>query len=103
MMKDKDIHIGDVLMIRSWEDMLNDGFLTEDGHISFRYSFNDIEFSANMRHLCGRMFTVICKMDNYFLGRTIYMSDERVERDGIRGHLPWLITADMLEPYRGGI
>lgn len=59
-MEEKDIHIGDVLYVRDWEDLLQDGYLNTDGGIEFTGSSNTrtVTFDAWKRCLCGKKFTV---------------------------------------------
>lgn len=52
-MRDGDIHIGDVLRVRQWSDMLNEFGTDDEGRIKSYYGF-----SENSKCLCGRQFTV---------------------------------------------
>lgn len=83
-MKLKDIHIGDRLRIRHWDDM-EEEYGRDDDSIKCKFFF-----TQNMRRLCGREFTV-----SDILGDKI-MSEERVEYERELG--VWNISADMLEP-----
>lgn len=85
-MKDEDIHIGDVLRIRQWDDMVDEFGLNSYGYIECRGVF-----VAHMKYLCGKQFTV----SSVEYGD--YHSDERVELNS-QGRMMWRITADMLEP-----
>lgn len=87
-MRDENIHIGDVLRIRQWDDMADEFGVDSYGDIPC-----SSVFTKHMKSLCGKQFTVFSV--NKELG--IYCSDERVEWDG-RYHVMWKITADMLEP-----
>lgn len=89
-MRDDEIHIGDVLQIRQWEDMKEEFGLEREGGILLVPSF-----SRKMRYLCGTQFTVkniykdICGI--------CYRSFEGGENERPFGH--WYISADMLEPF----
>ena len=95
-MKDNEIHIGDVLQIRSFEDMKSEfgfeDFGLEDGWIIGK---DGVCFTKEMIYLCGSVFTVskITQKDN----RYYYRSVEGIEIKAF-GH-PWFIAAWMLEPY----
>ena len=89
-MRDEDIHIGDVLRIRQWDDMANEFGINECGDIDCRYCF-----TTTMIHMCGKQFTVSNIYEDY--GETIYNSEEGVEYD-VEGDT-WDISADMLELY----
>lgn len=60
--EDKDIHIGDVLYIKEWDEMLRDGQLTIDGDIEFTLcstkQTKTISFRHIDKHRCGSQFTV---------------------------------------------
>lgn len=86
-MKDEDIHIGDVLRIRQWDDMVDEFGLKPSGDIGCGGVF-----VKNMKCLCGKQFTV----SSVEYGN--YRSDERVERIIGQCRKMWRITADMLEP-----
>ena len=85
-MREEDIHIGDRLRIRQWEDMELEFGLSNLGDIKCEYYF-----AKNMRYLCGRPFTIRAE-------ETGYQSEEREElcHDAPGGR--WKISADMLEP-----
>lgn len=59
-MRDEDIHIGDVLYIREWDDMLRDGKLDAEGNIVIVDSNRKMEilFREKLKHKCGEQFTV---------------------------------------------
>lgn len=92
IMEEKDIHIGDVLKIRSWEDMKSEYGVDEFGVI---VSDKRVCFHEEMQHLCGRIFTVQ-DVEQRIGKETKYYSVEGVELDNYGG---WYITAWMLEPY----
>lgn len=54
-MQDIKIHIGDVLQIRSFEDMKSEFGVDQDGYI---YGGHDVWFGDGMEALCGNVFTV---------------------------------------------
>lgn len=94
-MKIEDIHIGDVLRVREWDDMLAEFRLDSDGCIALSKSY----FAPNMRYLCGKTFTVD-RMEPY-LDTTLIHSAEKVENYDFTSNLAnhtWSITSDMLEP-----
>lgn len=87
-MKDEDIHVGDVVRIRSFEDMKSEFGVDQHGHIHGDYN---VWFGDGMKALCGSVFTVT----EYRNGE--YRSVEGIEDcdDGSN----WSISAWMLEPY----
>lgn len=80
-MRIEDIHIGDVLRVREWDDMEAEFGLDSVGDIPCPGLF-----VRGMEHLCGKIFTV----EKIISGMRIVP----VEND-FGG---WLISADMLEP-----
>lgn len=92
-MEEKDIHIGDVLKIRSWEDMKFEYGVDEFGAI---VSDKGVCFHEEMQYLCGRIFTVE-DVEQRVGKETKYYSVEDVENLDTYGG--WYITAWMLEPY----
>lgn len=94
-MKDKDIHIGDMVRVRQWEDMKAEGFVTSGGSIKF--SGQSVMFTNDMKYLCGRTFTVANSVEFPFVTETIYESSEHIECRKSGGR--WYLTAVMLEPY----
>lgn len=91
-MRDSDIHIGDVLKVRLWEDMAREYGNDEYGNVTMPDVYN---FMQSMGHLCGRIFTVKSKQ-NTGRGCMRYYSVENVE-EWENGYA-WVITAGMLEP-----
>lgn len=95
-MRDEEIHIGDVLRIRQWDDMVDEFGIDTDGDIRF-YIWTGIDsipvfFYSTLKYLCGQTFTIDkikSISDGYF-----YYSKENIEHAG-----RWIITADMLEPF----
>ena len=91
-MEDIDIHIGDVLRIRSWEDMCMEFDVDEDEEILY----DDVWFLEDMRDLCGKIFTVSNAEGNDECGYD-YQSVQGVEHPD--KDTTWSIRAWMLEPY----
>lgn len=97
-MRDEEIHIGDVLRIRQWDDMVDEFGIDTDGDIRF-YIWTGIDsipvfFYSTLKYLCGQTFTIdkiTSIFDCYF-----YCSKENIERSNVGR---WRITADMLEPF----
>lgn len=89
-MRDEDIHIGDVLRVKQWEDMKEEfGYGIEGGILTIP------SFAGGMRYLCGTQFTV--KNIYKDCGGICYRSFEGGENERQFGH--WYISADMLEPF----
>lgn len=84
-MRPEDIHVGDVLRIRQWDDMAEEFGLSPDCEIMCAYTFTE-----EMRELCGRTFTVTA-VHEYSSAPRKYEAEEP-DFDH------WLISADMLEP-----
>lgn len=87
-MKDEDIHVGDVLRIRSFEDMKSEFGVGQDGYIHGGYG---AWFGDGMEALCGSVFTVTEFSDRE------YRSSEGIEDCDDGTH--WSISAWMLEPF----
>ena len=93
-MEEKDIHVGDVLRIRSYEDMVDEYGCDKYGII---YSENSC-FSEGMSYLCGEQFTVSEITNDAWVNETFFLSKEGIEYfDSDGWH--WYISAWMLEPY----
>ena len=74
-------HIGDLVRIRQWDDMI-----AQYGASDYGIATPDAAFVHNMKNLCGREFTIE--------GFT-----ERHGRMFVDGHnFPWSITEYMIEP-----
>lgn len=82
-MKFKDIHIGDVLKIREWDDMASEFGINQNGNIPC-----NLVFVHSMKYLCGNRFTV-----KYVYNEAANIRPEEEEFTG------WHISADMLEPF----
>lgn len=85
-MRDEDIHIGDILLVRQWDDMVREFGVNEDGYIE-----TNIGFGKSARALCGKQFTVINEsVDTY----------GKIYKGAFNGEVfptHWF-TADELEP-----
>ena len=92
IMEEKDIHIGDVLKIRSWEDMCMEFDVDEDEEILY----DGVWFLKDMRDLCGKIFTVSNAEGDDECGYD-YQSVQGVEH--LDKYKTWSIRAWMLEPY----
>ena len=79
-MRFEDIHVGDVVRIRDWDDMAKEFGVTE-GCIKTRPVF-----SEKMRYLCGRVMTITKAIST----RDIFTDDIATEH--------WFLGADMFEP-----
>lgn len=86
----RDIHVGDMVQIRSWEDMASE--FGEGGRYGIRFiRTTPIPFIWSMKDLCGQVFTVTEVQYNLGLETCrIYF-----EKQGSHG----IITNDMVKPY----
>ena len=101
-MRDEDIHIGDVLRVRQWEDMVNEyGTICDEDSYCYAIKVNkSVKFLKKMKHLCGQIFTVSKYYDLDFNDNNrFYLSKEKVEIENTRAFGVWLICAEMLEPF----
>ena len=80
-MKLVDIHIGDTVRIREWEDMASEFGYNRYGAINCQF-----QFIKDMEHLCGKEFVVTGIDDG-----KVYSDDSDIWRG-------FSISADMLEP-----
>ena len=99
-MRDEDIHIGDVLRIRQWDDMVDEFKQDIDGDLRFNIGVGSdpipVFFPPQLKYLCGQTFTVNqIKSAN---GGYFYSLQENVEYSRDRGDR-YIIVADMLEPF----
>lgn len=92
-MRDSDIHVGDVLKVKMWEDMSHEYVIDECGNVVIP---NEYRFTTAMKHLCGKALTVKEKRVTA-KGCMRYYSIENVEE--FDGECAWVITAGMLEPF----
>lgn len=91
-MRSEDIHVGDVLRVREWDDLLSHCTSNlPSGLQGFGFFFN-----TRMKYMCGRVFTV----------SDIQQNDRDEERytirsvEGIESEQGcWFLSAGMLEPY----
>lgn len=91
----EDFHVGDVVVIREWDDMLLD-FGIIDGNIPTKSCdwYYEIDFADQMRYLCGTIHTIAEIRDN---GEVSFCDDECSVVYGLDG---WTITTAMIEPYQ---
>ena len=100
-MKDGEIHVGDVLRIREWDDMVSE--------YGKRDSFRDYgvgilpdiaipikrtRFTTHMKKFCGKVFTV----SEIYLSGGISVG-YKFEDKNDTGINRWFICAEMLEPF----
>lgn len=91
-MRDSDIHVGDVLKVKMWEDISHEYVIDECGNVVIP---NEYRFIPAMKHLCGKALTVKEKRVTV-RGCMRYYSAENVEE--WENGCAWVITAGMLEP-----
>lgn len=91
-MLDSEIHIGDVLRIRSFEDMKSEFGADKDGDILMD---DGVYFFEQMGYMCGKLFTVSDIEDDGGYEYE-YRSFQGVEESD---NHHWCIKAWMLEPY----
>lgn len=60
-MRSEDIHIGDILLVRQWDDMVHEFGTDADGCINTRYGFR-----PDIKDLCGKQFRVTEILDGVF-------------------------------------
>ncbi len=92
-MKPKDIHIGDILRVRQWEDMEAEFGRSEFslGSTVFSHIRTKIPFVPKMRHLCGTIVAVSdISQSSDFITSCVWPEGE--------GSNQWVLSADMLEP-----
>ncbi len=96
-MKFKDIHIGDVLQIRSWEDMAKEfGVCRGSGRVTYIATKSpDISFLSYMRYLCGKTFTVSAIDEENELLSSVEGCERSSYPENSWGK-DWKITAPML-------
>lgn len=90
-MRDEDIHIGDVLYIKEWDELIKEGHLNSDGNIEF--TFDSTEHTRREQIIgvsgvilrknlfidkCGSQFTVKMRHTRPF--GILYESEEDSER-----------------------
>lgn len=95
-MKDSEIHVGDVLRIKEWDDMVAEYGVDQEGDIKIPCDTLSIWFMGKNKDMCGRIFTVKTKTHGVYY--TFYYSEENVEYDPeVRRQRT--ITCNMLEPF----
>ena len=60
-MRSEDIHIGDILLVRQWDDMVREFGTDANGYINTRYGFR-----PDIKYLCGKQFRVMEILDGVF-------------------------------------
>ena len=60
-MRDEDIHMGDILLVRQWDDMVREFGTDANGYINTRYGFR-----PDIKYLCGKQFRVMKILDGVF-------------------------------------
>lgn len=89
------LQVGDLVRIRSWEDMASEYNSDGDG-ISIPFYFSDV-----MGSLCGKEFEVL-EVSKYVDEPFVNLKNEVIEKDGVQVILDgeasnFLISAEMLE------
>lgn len=86
-MCDDEIHVGDVVKVRSWDDMAREFVVDSCGDIDFGPA--KPEFVRNMRELCGREVTItnMCTVN----GIAIFSVNSG-------RHETWNFVSEMFEP-----
>lgn len=99
-MKDSEIHVGDVLRIREWDDMVDEYGVDCVGDIKIETApfYFPVFLFSYQRSVCGRVFTVKA-IKNTGLYK-YYCSEENSEYDiKLKPYNRCTITCDMLEPF----
>lgn len=74
-MKDEDIHVGDVLYVKEWDELLREGRMDINGNIEItNHALYILRFLKEMRKMCGAPFTVK-KIHRQYYG-LLYESEE---------------------------
>lgn len=82
---DRNFKVGDRVVVRDWDDMIEEYGDTEGGTIHCRFGFTD-----TMRHLCGRTATVTVT--------DAYKGCIKVDFDDKSGDTIWSYSSDMFNP-----
>ena len=103
-MRDEDIHIGDMVRVRQWDDLANEygeNCHFVEGLFESSYRSYDIpihakrtRFSTYMKKFCGNVFTV----SKTYLSGGVF-TGYRFWDDNLTGINQWFICAEMLEPF----
>lgn len=80
---DRNFKVGDRVVVRDWDDMIEEYGATEGGTIHCRFGFTD-----TMRHLCGRTATVTDANNGCI----------KVDFDDKSGDTIWSYSSDMFNP-----
>lgn len=91
-MLDKDIHVGDVVRVRQWNDMAKEFGVYNDGNIYI--DSKQTCFLAGYKELCGEIGTVARKWYYAPEHRYIY----KFKEDKFFSTPSWLMCSEMLEP-----
>ena len=94
--KDKDIHIGDIVRVRQWDDMANEFRCILD--FSIEITKKRTRFTNHMKKYCGKVFTVSEAYMSNGISIGYKFNDE--DNSGINN---WFICAEMLEPFENDI
>jgi hypothetical protein len=78
-----EIRVGDKVMVKDWNEMIEEFGTNERGNINCRGSF-----VANMKGLCGRKATVVA-----IIGQRVYLDIEGIKNTN------WVYTEEMLKPW----
>lgn len=80
--KDIEVHIGDALNVKEWDELLDDGVLDSNDNIIIELpDYTRIRIDKKLKSMCGSQFTVLssaCKG-----GFTIYYSSENTHYGAI--------------------
>lgn len=92
------LQVGDLVRVRSWEDMASEYYSDSDGINVPLY------FSDSMAPLCGKEFEVL-ELRKYVDVPFANLKNEVIEKDGVRVILDgeangFSISAEMLEPCK---
>lgn len=89
-MRDEDIQIGDIVRIRSWDDMVSEFGISTLGNIPIPQKITD--FTSSMKRYCGKVFTVknTYRGVGYVTGYK-FKGRSRINR--------YFVTSEMLERY----
>lgn len=79
--------IGDILVVKEWDTMVEEFGIDELGNISCEFLF-----TPEMRYMCGKQFTLSSINSFGYLS-----SEEGIEND--ESGVGWNISEDMLEPF----
>lgn len=91
-MRLEDIHVGDILRIRDWDDMEAEFGLDVYGNIKCPF----LHFDVDMKYLCGKFITVAdVTCDGYLYSKEKYELPDYWENSA---DYSWSLLSDMVEP-----